>query len=93
MTRMAPIVRPAAAVVLVLCVGLVLYGVLLGLSFEPTSRAQARSQRGQEISYPAVLGGILAIVALAMGGRRAAVVPLALAAGLAIVSLAILILG
>ena len=64
-------VRPVALLCLAACLALVLYGwVVLGFSVEPTSSADADTQRGQELAFPAVIGAVAAAVALLAAPRR-----------------------
>jgi peptidoglycan/LPS O-acetylase OafA/YrhL len=85
-TRM---VRATAVIALIGCAVLVLHGLWLGVYFEPTDGALERAQKGQEVGYPAALGGVLAFVALLGSRRRWAAVPAVLGLVLGLIALVI----
>ena len=79
-------VRGLAAVGLIVCLILTLYGLALGFHIEETTRAIADAQKGQQVGYPAALGLLMAVFALIGSNRRWAILPLFLSLLLAAVS-------
>jgi len=73
------VVRGIAAVCLAGCGLLVLHALVLGLHFEDTPRALRDAATGKAVGYPAALGAIAALVALATPGRLLGRVALGLA--------------
>ena len=79
-TTRTNLVRAGAAVLLVVGGALTVRGLLLGLHFESTPRALEDAAKGEVVGYPAALGVLLALAALAGSRRRWAVVAVALSA-------------
>lgn len=75
----AGLVRTIAAICLLGCGVLVLHGLALGFHIEDTPQALHDAATGKAVGYPAALGALAAIVALAAPGRSLGRMALALA--------------